>query len=117
MNATPAVLADAPAGSRGVGEAIWTQRPRPVTGPDAVVRAAWDPVTPGEVSAARRHPATALEVVRRLDPGDDRQAELLAGGPAPAAEDVLLQQAEEELHGGVVRAGPDPAIELRSCAP
>ena len=51
----------------------------------------------------------ASAVVGGLDPGDDRQAELVAGGPAAAVEDVLLQQAEERLHGGVVGAGPDPA--------
>src|SRR6478672_6338964 len=51
----------------------------------------------------------AAAVVGLLDPGQDRQAQLLAGGPAAAVEDVLLQQAEEGLHRGVVRAGTEPA--------
>jgi hypothetical protein len=41
-------------------------------------------------------------VVGLLDPDDDRQAQLFAGNPAPAVEDVLLQQAEGGLHGGIV---------------
>ncbi len=35
--------------------------------------------------------------------------ELVSGLQAPAVEDVLLQEAEEGLHGGVVRTGSDPA--------
>lgn len=37
-----------------------------------------------------------------FDPDDDRDAELVAGGPALLIEDVLLQQREERLGGGVV---------------
>lgn len=51
----------------------------------------------------------ASAVVGRLDPADDRDAEFGAGGPAAAVEDVLLQETEEGLRGGVVGAGPDPA--------
>jgi hypothetical protein len=52
---------------------------------------------------------SASAVVGLLDPGDDREAEFVAGRPAPAVQDVLLQQAEERLHGGVVLAGADAA--------
>ena len=48
-------------------------------------------------------------VVGALDPGDDGQAHLLAGVPALVVQDVLLEQGEEGLHGGVVAAGPGPA--------
>lgn len=41
-------------------------------------------------------------VVGAFLPGDDRQSQLGAGGPAAAVEDVLLQQREEALHRGVV---------------
>src|SRR5690606_2322565 len=41
-------------------------------------------------------------VVGPLDPGHDRDPELLPGGPVPAIQDVLLQQREERLHGRVV---------------
>src|SRR3712207_7145716 len=37
------------------------------------------------------------------------QPQLIAGGPALAVQDVLLQQAEERLHGGVVGARSNPA--------
>jgi len=43
-----------------------------------------------------------------LDPGHDRDPQFLAGGPRSAVEDVLLQQAEEGLHGRVVTCRPDP---------
>ena len=52
-------------------------------------------------------PASA--VVGAFDPGDDGNAQLLAGVPASAVQDVLLQQAEEGLHGRVVTGGPDTA--------
>ena len=38
---------------------------------------------------------SASAVVGLLDPGHDRQAQLLAGGPALAVEHILLQQREE----------------------
>jgi hypothetical protein len=47
----------------------------------------------------------ARPVVGLFDPDDDRQAESFAGLPTAAVQDVLLQQAEERLHGGV---GADP---------
>lgn len=46
---------------------------------------------------------------RLLDPDHDREAEFLLGLPPLPVQDVLLRQAEERLHRGVVRAGPDPA--------
>ena len=48
-------------------------------------------------------------VVGPLDPGDDRDAQLLAGGPGASVEDVLLQQAEERFHSGVVARGANSA--------
>ena len=60
----------------------------------------------GESAEAVLSPAA---VVGPFDPGDDRQAELVAGGPAAAVEDVLLQQREEGLHRGVVAGGADLA--------
>ena len=62
---------------------------------------------------------SASAVVGPFDPGDDGQAELVAGGPAAAVQDVLLQQREEGLHRGVVGAGPDPAhrpVQAGGCA-
>jgi hypothetical protein len=60
----------------------------------------------GEASEAVL-PASA--VVGVLDPGDDREPELLPDLPAAPVEDVLLQQREERLHRRVVGAGPDAA--------
>jgi hypothetical protein len=51
----------------------------------------------------------APPVIGPFDPDDDRQAQLLAGGPALTVQDVLLQQGEERLHRGVIAAGTDPA--------
>ena len=48
-------------------------------------------------------------MVGPLDPSDDRDAQLLASGPDLAVQDVLLQEAEEALHGGVVSGRADPA--------
>src|SRR5690554_1989758 len=48
-------------------------------------------------------------VVGPFDPGDDLDAELVAGGPAAAVEDVLLEQCKERFHGGVVAGGADLA--------
>jgi hypothetical protein len=46
-------------------------------------------------------------VVLGFDPGDDREAEFLAGLPASGVEHIFLQQAKEGLRGGVLtgRAG------------
>jgi len=51
----------------------------------------------------------SASVIGLLDPGDHRQAEFLSGVPALPVQDVLLQQGEEGLHGGVVTARADPA--------
>jgi len=48
-------------------------------------------------------------VVGPLDPGHDLEAELLSRLPSLLVENVLLQEREERLHGGVVRACSDPA--------
>jgi len=44
---------------------------------------------------------------RSLDPGDDGDAQLVSRLPGPAVQDVLLQEAEERLHGCVVTGGTD----------
>jgi len=49
----------------------------------------------------------ASAVVGLLDPGHDRDAQLLTGALGAAVEDVLLQQAEEAFPGGVVATGGD----------
>jgi hypothetical protein len=46
-------------------------------------------------------------VVGAFDPGNDREAELVAARPALAVEDVLLEQREPRLHRGVVRCRRD----------
>ena len=67
-------------------------------------------MTPTECPKSRQSaqaglPATAM--VSALDPGDDRDPELLSGPPALAVQDVLLQQREEGLHRGVVPGRAD----------
>jgi hypothetical protein len=52
---------------------------------------------------------SASAVVGLLDPNDDRESELISGLPPLPVEDVLLQEAEERFHRGVVGAGTDPA--------
>src|SRR5215204_6209650 len=56
---------------------------------------------------------TAPAVVRPFDPDHDRQSQLLSRAPSLAVEDVLLEQREERLHGGVVGAGAAPAHRTR----
>ena len=50
---------------------------------------------------------SAAAVIGPLDPGDDRNPELVSGPPALAVQDVLLEQREEGLHRGVVPGGTD----------
>lgn len=45
---------------------------------------------------------SASSVVLRLDPDDDREAEVFARGLAPRVQHVLLQKREEALHAGVI---------------
>lgn len=52
---------------------------------------------------------TAPTVIGPFDPGDDRDAELVAGFPALPVEDVLLQQREERFHRGVAAGCTDAA--------
>ncbi len=61
----------------------------------------------GRQSAEASLPAAA--VVGLLDPGDDRQPQVLPGDLALRAEDVALQHGGEGLHHGVVAAGTDAA--------
>jgi len=49
-----------------------------------------------------------------LDPGNDGQAQLLAGSPALPAQDIGLEQGEEGFHGGDVAAGSDAARPIRA---
>ena len=58
---------------------------------------------PGQGSLA------SAAVVGPFDPGHDRGPQLLPGRPGSAVEDVVLQQAEEGFHGGVVAGGADSA--------
>ncbi len=48
-------------------------------------------------------------MVGPFDLGHDRGPQLLPGRPGVAVEDVVLQQAEERLHGSVVASGADAA--------
>ena len=48
-------------------------------------------------------------MVVTFDPGEDRDPEFLSRVPAPGVEDVLLQECEEGLHGGVVTCRTDTA--------
>src|SRR3972149_9235484 len=54
-------------------------------------------------------PLAAPAMVGPFDPGQDRKAKLLSRLPALPVQDVVLQQREERLHGGVVGTGSDPA--------
>ena len=76
------------------GHAAWTGR----CGHDCFEFDRGQPSEGGLASAA---------VVGAFDPGDDGDPQLFAGVPAAAVQDVLLQQAEEALHGGVVAGRPD----------
>ena len=51
---------------------------------------------------------SSASVVGPFDSGDDRDSQLVSSGPEPPVEDVLLQQAEEALHGGVVAGRAEP---------
>lgn len=51
----------------------------------------------------------ASSVVGPLDPGDDRDAQLLSGPPPLAVQDVLLQQGKERFHRGVIAGSADLA--------
>ena len=52
---------------------------------------------------------SAASVVGAFYPGDDRDPQVVAGGPPAPVQDVLLQEREERLHGGVVAGGRDLA--------
>ncbi len=52
---------------------------------------------------------TSAAVAGAFDPDHDGDPQLLAGIPGAPVEDVLLQQAEEALHGGVVTGRADTA--------
>lgn len=41
-------------------------------------------------------------MIRSLDPGHDRDCQLIPGGPSAAVEDVPLNQSEEALHNSVI---------------
>ena len=50
-------------------------------------------------------------VVGALDPRNDRDPQLVTGRPGAPVENVVLQQREEALHGGVSPAAPTLLIE------
>lgn len=50
-------------------------------------------------------------VVGLLDPGQDRQAQLVAGDPALTVQDVLLQQAEEDSIAALSAQAPTRPID------
>ena len=58
-----------------------------------------------------RRGLSAAAVVGAFDPGDDRDAQFLAGGPAAAVEDVLLQQAKKDSMAALSPAAPTRPIE------
>jgi hypothetical protein len=78
-----------------MGEEVWAQRPRPVTDGDAVVLAAWNPVTPREVTVGRRQLSAALHDGAR---------------PPATTEDGVerLLLCHEELASNAVRHGRPP---------
>ena len=45
---------------------------------------------------------SATSVICPLDPGHDRDSQLVASGPPATVENVLLQQGEERFHGRVI---------------
>ena len=57
---------------------------------------------------AAESPLATAPVIGPLDPGFDRQLQLLPAGPALAVQDVLLQQGEEGLRRGIVAAPTRP---------
>src|SRR5699024_7539456 len=50
-----------------------------------------------------------LAVILPLQPSNNGQTKLLAGGPPAAVQHILLQQTEKRLHGCIVAGCPDPA--------
>ena len=48
-------------------------------------------------------------VVGAFDPGDDRDPQLVTGGPGTPVENIVLQQREEAFHRGVVTRRTHPA--------
>ena len=52
---------------------------------------------------------SAASVIGPLDPGDDRDPQLLSGPPALAVQDVLLGQREERFHRRVIAGRADLA--------
>lgn len=78
-----------------MSERIWAQRPRPVTAGDAAVLAVWNPVTPAELTRARRQLSAALHDGAR---------------PPATAEDAVerLLLCHEELGSNAVRHGRLP---------
>src|SRR5699024_3507106 len=73
---------------------------------------------------------SATSVICPLDPGHDRDSQLVASGPPTTVENVLLQQGEERFHGRVIArcadsshrpddavTGQNPSEFLRSVLP
>ncbi len=68
------------------------------------------------VNRPRAGLASAL-VVGAVDPGDDGDAELVAGGPGAPVEHVALQEREERFHRRVVAGGADLAHRADEAGP
>ena len=52
---------------------------------------------------------SASAMIGALNPGDDREAQLVSGDPRLAIEYVVLQQREERFHRSIIACGPDSA--------
>jgi hypothetical protein len=50
----------------------------------------------------------ASPVIGPFDPDDDREAELVSGGPSLPVEDVLLKQREKRFGRSIVASRSDP---------
>ena len=50
---------------------------------------------------------STTSVICPLDPGHDRDSQLIPGGPPATVENVLLQQSEERFHRGVIASRAD----------
>lgn len=62
-------------------------------------------------------PLAAPAVVFRLDPVNDFLPQLVTGRPATSVQDVLLEQAVERFHRGVVAGRADPTRPIEPLMP
>ena len=78
-----------------MSEALWGQRPRPTSGPDAIAVGRWEPTTPADLTAQRRQLSAALQEGTGASDADEVGVERL-----------LL--AFEELASNALRHGRGP---------